>query len=53
MGMIFKAVGLSPRGRVSGLAARAAFRFVQWRQARYARALEQMAAQPAPLARAA
>ncbi len=41
MGMIFKAVGLSPRGRVSGLAARAAFHFIQWRQGRYARALEQ------------
>lgn len=41
MGMIFKAVGLSPRGRASQLAARAAFRFVQWRQGRYARALEQ------------
>lgn len=41
MGMIFKAVGLSPRGRASQLAARAAFRFVQWRQSRYARALEQ------------
>ena len=41
MGMIFKAVGLSPRGRASQLAARAAFRFIQWRQRRYARALEQ------------
>ena len=49
MGMIFKAVGLSPRGRVSHLAARAAFRFVQWRQARYARAMEQF---QAPLAKA-
>jgi hypothetical protein len=50
MGMIFKAVGLPPRGRMSQLAARAAFRFVQWRQGRYARALPQ---QLAPLARAA
>lgn len=49
MGMIFKSVGLSPRGRMSSLAARAAFRLVQWRQARYARAIRQ----PAPLARAA
>lgn len=50
MGMIFKAVGLSPRGRVSQLAALAAYRFVQWRQARYARALDQT---QVPLARAA
>ena len=50
MGMIFKSVGLPPRGRISSLAARAAFRLVQWRQARYARALQQHAT---ALARAA
>jgi len=47
MGMIFKAVGLPPRGRLSRAAAHAAFRLVRWRQGRYERAL-----QP-PMARAA
>jgi hypothetical protein len=37
MGMIFKAVGLPPRGRLSGLTARLAWRFVQRRQRRFAR----------------
>ncbi len=50
MGMIFKSVGLPPRGRMSTLAARAAFRLIQWRQGRYARALERPAT---PLAHAA
>jgi len=40
MGMIFKAVGLPPRGRLSSLAARAAFRLMQWRHARYVRVLQ-------------
>jgi hypothetical protein len=39
MGMIFKAVGLPPRGRLSRAVARAAFRLVQWRQGRYERQL--------------
>lgn len=47
MGMIFKAVGLPPRGRLARTAARAAFRLVRWRQGRYERALH------VPLARAA
>lgn len=47
MGMIFKAVGLSPRGRLARTAARAAFRLIRWRQGRYERALQ------IPLARAA
>jgi len=34
MGMIFKAVGLPPRGTLSDLAARAAYRFVQYKQKR-------------------
>lgn len=37
MGMIFKAVGLKPRGRVSDLATRLAWRLLRWRQARMVR----------------
>ena len=44
MGMIFKAVGLEPRGRLSDLAARGAWRLMQWRRARYRQALARMAA---------
>jgi hypothetical protein len=36
MGMIFKAVGLPPRGRLSDIAARLAWQFIQRRQRRYA-----------------
>jgi hypothetical protein len=36
MGMIFKAVGLKPRGRLSGLSARLAWRLLRWRQRRFA-----------------
>ena len=36
MGMIFKAVGLPPRGRLSGLSARLAWQYVQRRQRRFA-----------------
>ena len=36
MGMIFKAVGLSPRGRLSELSAKCAWRLMQWRQRRFA-----------------
>jgi hypothetical protein len=36
MGMIFKAVGLSPRGRLSDLSAKTAWRLMQWRQRRLA-----------------
>jgi hypothetical protein len=49
MGMIFKAVGLPPRGKLSDLSARLAWRYVQRRQRRFAeRALPQQ-----PLAMAA
>ena len=34
MGMIFKSVGLPPRGRLSELAARAAHRFIRFKQKR-------------------
>jgi hypothetical protein len=39
MGMMFKAVGLPPRGVLSSWAGRAAFRLVQWRHGRYQRVL--------------
>jgi hypothetical protein len=52
MGMIFKAVGLPPRGRLSALAARATYRLVRWRHGRYQRVLEQQH-DATPLARAA
>lgn len=35
MGMMFKAIGLKPRGRLSGLAARFAWRLLRWRQKRF------------------
>jgi len=36
MGMVFKAVGLKPRGRLSDLSAKAAWRLIQWRRHRFA-----------------
>ena len=39
MGMIFKPVGLEPRGRLSDLSARGAWRLLQWRRDRYRAAL--------------
>ncbi|WP_206932519.1 ferritin-like domain-containing protein [Roseococcus thiosulfatophilus] len=39
MGMIFKSIGLEPRGRVSGLAARAAWKLLCWRRDRYRQAM--------------
>jgi hypothetical protein len=54
MGMVFKAVGLEPRGRLSDLAARGAWRLMQWRRDRFAEALKKTyAAEAVPLARAA
>ena len=43
MGMIFKAIGLEPRGRMSDLAARGAWRLLCWRRDRYRAALRQAA----------
>ncbi len=37
MGMIFKAVGLPPRGKLSDLSAKAAWRLLKWRRRRLAR----------------
>jgi hypothetical protein len=54
MGMIFKAVGLEPRGRLSDLAAKGAWRLLQWRRDRYRAALAKAANENTePLARAA
>lgn len=39
MGMIFKAIGLEPRGRLADLAARGAWRLLCWRRDRYREAL--------------
>jgi rubrerythrin len=36
MGMIFKAVGLPPRGRLSDVSAKGAWRLMQWRRRRFA-----------------
>ena len=36
MGMMFKTVGLKPRGRVSNVATRLAWRLLRWRQRRFA-----------------
>jgi hypothetical protein len=39
MGMVFKSVGLGPRGRMAALAARGAWRLLAWRRERYRLAL--------------
>jgi len=39
MGMIFKSIGLEPRGRLSDLAAKGAWRLLQWRRERYRQTL--------------
>ena len=54
MGMIFKSIGLEPRGRLSDLAAKGAWRLLQWRRDRYRTALlkvaNENAAAPLPAA---
>jgi hypothetical protein len=42
MGMVFKAVGLEPRGRLSDLAARGAWRLMCWRRDRFQDALRRL-----------
>ncbi len=42
-GMIFKAIGLDPRGRLADLAARGGWRLVQWRRDRFRAALDRAA----------
>lgn len=44
MGMVFKSVGLEPRGRMSVLAAKGAWRLMAWRRKRY----QALLAKPAP-----
>jgi rubrerythrin len=44
MGMVFKAVGLEPRGRLSEVAARGAWRLLCWRRDRFREALRRDAA---------
>ena len=54
MGMIFKTIGLEPRGRVSDLAAKASWRLLLWRREKYRAALTKYADESLPtLARAA
>jgi hypothetical protein len=49
MGMVFKSVGLPPRGRLSGLSARLAWQLLRWRQGRFRREqARNAAAMPAP-----
>ncbi len=43
MGMVFKSVGLPPRGRLSDASARMAWRFLKWRRRRF---VSQVAASP-------
>ena len=52
MGMIFKSIGLEPRGRLSDLAAKGAWKLLRWRRERYRQALARAANENAP-ARAA
>jgi len=47
MGMIFKAVGLPPRGRLSDLAAKAMWRLLSWRRSRLGRRTGGATIQPA------
>lgn len=55
MGMVFKSVGLDPRGRLSEIAARGAWRLMRWRRERYRQALSRSANDDrlSPLANAA
>ena len=47
MGMVFKSVGLQPRGRMSAIAARGAWKLLAWRRDRYKAALSRPPAAPA------
>ncbi|WP_426958526.1 ferritin-like domain-containing protein [Muricoccus radiodurans] len=53
MGMVFKSIGLEPRGRLSDLAAKGAWRLLCWRRDRYRQALARAANENAPATRAA
>lgn len=47
-GMVFKSIGLDPRGRMSSVAARAGWRLMQWRRERFMAALRRAANENAP-----
>jgi hypothetical protein len=47
MGMVFKSVGLQPRGRMSAVAARGAWKLLAWRRNRYKALLARPPAAPA------
>jgi hypothetical protein len=54
MGMIFKTIGLDPRGRISDMAAKASWRLLQWRRDKFRTALAKYAEESAvPFKRAA
>lgn len=54
MGMIFKTIGLDPRGRISDMAAKASWRLLRWRRDKYRVALAKYAEESAvPFKRAA
>jgi len=48
VGMVLKAVGVKPRGRIGDMAAKFTWRLLQWRQRRYARQLRGMVAAGTP-----
>jgi rubrerythrin len=48
VGMVLKAVGVKPRGRIGDMSAKLTWRLLQWRQRRYARQLGGMAVAGAP-----
>jgi rubrerythrin len=48
MGMVFKSIGLEPRGRMSDLAAKGAWKLLQWRREKYRQALIRAANENAP-----
>jgi len=53
MGMIFKSIGLEPRGRLSDVAAKGAWRLLCWRRDRYRKALQGAAPPASALAQTA
>jgi hypothetical protein len=53
MGMVFKSIGLEPRGRLSDIAAKGAWKLLQWRREKYRQALTRAANENAPLKAAA
>ncbi|MFC7735065.1 ferritin-like domain-containing protein [Roseomonas sp. GCM10028921] len=53
MGMIFKSIGLEPRGRLSDMAAKGAWKLLQWRREKYRQALVRAANENTPTRAAA